>query len=119
MKPETTKIPPTSTKRIMRVADLPPNRDLAQYSVQHEDGLETVYTLSKRQRQVIDLLIAGPVYCASPVRLSDVVHILKREIGIEVETRFYPGDKETGSGDYGVYFLASNVRRVEMNEVAA
>ncbi|MEQ8898657.1 MAG: hypothetical protein RID23_16345 [Roseovarius sp.] len=119
MKTETTKNPPTSTKRIMCVADLPSYRDMAQYSVQNEDGQEAVYTLSKRQRQVMDLLLAGPVYCASPVRLSDVVHILKREIDIEVETRFYPGDKETGSGDYGVYFLTSKVRPVEPSEVAA
>lgn len=119
MTTETKKYPPNSTQRIMRVADLPPNRDMAQYSVQNEDGPEAVYTLSKRQRQVMDLLLAGPVYCASPVRLSDVVHILKREIDIEVETRFYPGDKETGSGDYGVYFLISKVCRVEPSEVAA
>ncbi|WP_417733907.1 hypothetical protein, partial [Roseovarius sp.] len=68
---------------------------------------------------VMDLLIAGPVYCASPVRLSDVVHILKREIGLEVDTKFYPGNPITGSGAYGVYFLDSKVTRINRSEVAA
>lgn len=119
MTKETPKYPPANAQRIARVADLPQNRDEAQYGVTNGAMPEKVYTLRKRQRQVMDLLMAGPVYCASPVRLSDVVHILKREIGIEVETRFYPGDKETGSGDYGIYFLQSEVRRVLRSEVAA
>ena len=76
-------------------------------------------TLSKRQRQVIDLLITSPVYCASPVRLSDVVHILKREIGLEVKTKTFPGNPITGSGAYGVYFPQSQVHRVVHIEVAA
>ncbi len=54
-----------------------------------------------------------------PVRISDVVHVLKRETGIEVETEYYPGDEETGSGTYGVYFLKSMVRRVAQQGVAA
>ena len=111
--------PPANTCRIMRVADLPQERGPAEYEIRNGDAKSRVVTLQKRQRQVIDLLISGPVYCASPVRLSDVVHILKREVGLEVETKFYPGNPITGSGAYGVYFLTSSVRKLDKHEVAA
>ncbi|WP_299847735.1 hypothetical protein [uncultured Roseovarius sp.] len=111
--------PPSNTIRIMRVADLPPDRNPAQYEIQNGDDKPKVVTLMKRQRQMMDLLIAAPVYCASPVRLSDVVHILKREIGLEVETKFYPGNPITGAGAYGVYFLTSQVCRLPEQKVAA
>ncbi|MEO3416810.1 hypothetical protein AAFO92_19335 [Roseovarius sp. CAU 1744] len=90
--------PPTNTVRIMRIADLPQERSPAQYELQNGDSKPKVVTLSKRQRQVMDLLIAAPFFCASPVRLSDVVHILKRETGLEVDTKFYPGNPITGAG---------------------
>ena len=117
-RPET-KTPPPSAQRIWRVADLPKHRDPAWYGIRTGDEPERAYLLCKRQRQIMDLLIAGPVYCASPVRISDVVHILKRETGLAVETEFYPGDSETGAGTYGVYFLTSRVRRLAAQEVAA
>ena len=112
MKTKQKKLPPKNARRIWRVADLPPRRGVAWYSVETNNGTEQAHLLSKRRRQIMDLLMCGPVYCASPVRISDVVHILKRETGIEVETEYYPGDEKTGSGTYGVYFLKSKVRRV-------
>ena len=111
--------PTKNTQRIMRVADLPQARDQAMYQIQNGDQKPRVAALDKRKRQIMDLLMQGPVYCASPVRISDVVHILKRETGLEVETRFYPGDKATGAGDYGVYFLKSQVRLLNGLGVAA
>lgn len=110
--------PPENTQRIMRVADLPQDRSIASYELRNGDGKPYIVHLSKRQRQVMELLMAGPVYCASPVRLSDVVHILKREICLVVDTEFYPGDKATGSGDYGVYFLKTRARKLEQREAA-
>ena len=111
--------PPTDAQRIMRVADLPQERSPAQYEIQNGDGNPRLVTLARRQRQVMDLLVSAPVYCASPVRLSDVVHILKREIGLEVETKLYPGNPITGAGAYGIYILTSKVRRIVASEVAA
>ena len=105
--------PPTNTIRIMRVADLPQERGPAQYEILNDDDRSKVVTLCKRQRQIMDLLISGPVYCASPVRISDVVYILKREIGLEVDTKFYPGNPIIGSGAYGVYFLISKATKHE------
>ncbi|WP_073333838.1 hypothetical protein [Wenxinia saemankumensis] len=65
--------------------------------------------LSKRNRQVLDALRQGPVYCASPVRLSDKVLILKRDYGLDIETIRIDGDEE---GRFGVYRLVSAVRLV-------
>lgn len=113
-----TKNPPKNARRIMRVADLPPLRDMAEYEVTNGDEPRKV-SLRKRQRQVVDLLMLGPVYCASPVRISDMVHILKREHGIDIETEMFPGDEVTGTGSYGVYFLRSQIRRLKPLGVAA
>ena len=110
MKTPTT-TPPESAKRIWRVSDLPKDRAPALYRIQLADGSERLHLLSKRKRQVVDLLIRGPVYCASPVRISDIVHVLKRETGVHIHTEYYPGDPNTGAGAYGVYYLQSDVRR--------
>lgn len=112
MKAEAKKVPPNNAKRIWRATDLPPHREVARYKVYRSDGTETFCSLSKRRCQVMDLLLSGPVFCASPVRISDMVHVLKSEVGIEVETEYYPGSKESGSGPYGVYFLKSKVYRL-------
>ena len=112
------KRPPSNAQRIWRVADLPNDRTPATYIVVNDGEQPSRVTLQKRLRQVLDLLRAGPVYCASPVRLSDIVHILKRDHGILVETTMYPGDPDTGAGSYGVYSLLSTVYP-EPVEVAA
>ena len=106
------------TVRIKRIADPPQERSPAQYEIQNGDDKSKVVTLSKRQRQVMDLLIAAPFYCASPVRLSDVIYILKREIGLVVETQFYSGNPITGAGAFGVYFIKSSVCRLPEQKVA-
>jgi hypothetical protein len=110
-------IPPKNAKRIYRVADLPQNRKTAEYEVRSVGSEPKIVKLCKRQRQIMDLLIEAPVYCASPVRISDAVHILKREIAIDVHTAMYAGNENTGSGSYGVYFLNTNVRLLN-DEVA-
>ncbi len=111
--------PPTYSQWVYRVADLPPERGSADYTITDGDGNSRVVTLAKRKRQIIELLMQGPVHCASPVRISDIVHILKREIGLDVETKMYPGNQATGAGSYGIYFLRSDVRRVAELQVAA
>lgn len=113
------KSPPRHAKRVNRVADLPSDRNPATFEIVNEHGKCRIVILDKRRRQILELLTIGPVYCASPVRISDIVHVLKREIGLEVDTEFYPGDRATGAGDFGVYFLRSRVRRLDGREVAA
>jgi hypothetical protein len=111
--------PPNDARRIWRVADLPKDRGSASYMIRNGDETPREVTLDKRQRQVLDLLRAGPVYAASPVRLSDIVHILKRDIELDVETVRYPGDPATGSGSFGIYFLRSSVTPFIETEAAA
>ncbi|OOY23127.1 hypothetical protein BMI91_16930 [Thioclava sediminum] len=113
------KAPPRHAKRVNCVADLPKDRSPASFEVINANSKSRVVILEKRRRQILELLTLGPVYCASPVRISDIVYVLKREIGLEVDTEFYPGDRATGAGDYGVYFLRSRVRRLDGQEVAA
>lgn len=119
MRQEQQKRPPENARRIWRVADLPPYRGEALYGITNGTQPETAHLLAKRRRQVMDLLMAGPVYCASPVRISDIVHVLKTENGLQVETEYYPGDPETGAGNFGIYFLVSRVRKLARQEVAA
>ena len=113
--------PPPNARRIWRVADLPIDRASAKYELTNGEDKPTVVSLCKRKRQVVDLLNEGPVYCASPVRISDVVHILKREVGLEVEAQFFTGDPATGVGDFGIYFLETLITCLadQPSEVAA
>jgi hypothetical protein len=111
------KQPPKNAQRIYRVAELPPFRGPETFIIHEGDELREV-TLSKRQRQVLELLMCAPVYCASPVRISDMVFVLREEVGLDIETRMFPGDPETGAGSYGVYFLNSRVERADQREVA-
>lgn len=110
--------PPDYARRIWRVSDLPQDRGPATYLIRNGNAPLRKATLDKRQRQILDLLRAGPVYAASPVRISDIVHVLKRDIELDVETVRYPGDPATGAGSFGVYFLRSVVSPVVELEAA-
>lgn len=110
--------PPRNAQRIFRVADLPKDRRPAQFRITRKDGARVPVILQKRRRQILELLMRGPVFCASPVRISDIVHLLKRETGLDVKTEYFPGDKQSGAGDYGVYFLRSHVARLESEGAA-
>lgn len=112
------RLPPRNAQRIYRVADLPKDCRPAQFRITREDGESRLISLKKRCRQIAELLMRGPVYCASPVRISDIVCILKHKFGLDVETLYFPGDKQTGAGDYGVYFLRSHVARLESEGAA-
>ena len=104
---------------IWRVADLPQNRAPAFYEITNGDGEPRTVLLSKRKRQVLDLLCIGPVFAASPVRIGDTVHVLRREIDLDVETKMHPGDPLTGAGDYGSYHLRSRVTLLDGKKGAA
>lgn len=104
--------PPHDTILVMRVADLPQDRRPAQYSVQYADRAK-VHTFSKRLRQVLDLLRRGPVFCASPVRISQAVMELREDYGFDIETKRYPGNPITGAGSYGVYFLKTETALID------
>lgn len=117
-KPNDANRPPAGTRRIMRVADLPQERGPKKYIIVNEGKAPKVITLSKRLRQILELLMAARVYCASPVRIGASVGILRDDYGIEIATDRYPGNPITGSGPHGVYRLVSKVSRI-VDEVAA
>ena len=111
----TTPTLPTGTRWIMSRSDLPTAREPARYEWT-EDGKPHFAVLSKRNRQVLDALRRGPLYCASPVRLSDSVLILKRDYGIDIETLLFSGD---GESRFGVYRLASDITFIGQNAIEA
>jgi len=61
-----------------------------------------IVTLANRKRQVVDTLLRSPVYCASTIRISDIVFRLKSEDGIGIST-------ETGVTGRKYYSLKSKV----------
>lgn len=115
---ETYNQPPKNVRRIYRVADLPQDRRPATYTIANAGSDPINLTLDKRQRQVLDALMIGPVYSASPVRISDMV-LLLREAGVDIETLRFDGDPGTGAGRFGIYVLRSAVARSDEMEMAA
>jgi len=113
------KNPPPNAQRVRCADDLPQTRGAAKYAIHTPDGKTVTQTLCKRRRQVLELLMRGPVFCASPVRISDVVFVLKTKNGLDIETETYPGDPTLGTGDFGVYFLLSRVTRATASEFGA
>ncbi|MEM8617861.1 MAG: hypothetical protein AAGF20_13120 [Pseudomonadota bacterium] len=66
---------------------------------------DTNITLAKRWQRMIETLRQGPVFCASPVRLSDAVFVLRSQYGVEIDTL------QTDDGRK-YYSLACDVREV-------
>ena len=112
-------VEPKNALHVWVIKDLTQERDSCTFEIVNDGQKPRAFNFDKRKRQVIETLMRSPVYCASPVRISDVVHILKRDNGLEVETRMFPGNPKTGSGSYGIYILKSKVTRLEGREVAA
>jgi hypothetical protein len=67
----------------------------------------------------LDALIIQPVYCASPVRISDRVCILKRDYRVPITKEMFENDAATDRTKFGVYFLNCRVERITENGGAA
>lgn len=98
-------------RRITRRADLPKTRAFARYVWKDDHGGECSTALQKRDRQVAEALIEGPLFCASPVRVSDSVLRLRRDHGLPVETEFFSERDGDESLTFGVYYLSADVAR--------
>ncbi|SFF17124.1 hypothetical protein SAMN04488523_1258 [Sulfitobacter brevis] len=72
---------------ILSVRDLPSERGSARYRVTRHGGETAEVILDKRKRQVVDALIAGELFCASTVRIGDIVFRLKEENSLHAETK--------------------------------
>ena len=120
MNKQTDTKPPQNTQWIISRLDLPRRRGGAHYEVQHADGKRETITLSNRKRQVLDALIRNPIYCASPVRLSDIVLLLRNENGISIETEFFQENDGIENTRFGIYILVDQVRYLgEVSTVAS
>ena len=105
--------PPANALRVERWSDMPKGTAPARYEVVSEDGKTKTFTLAKGNRIILDALIQQPVYCASPVRISDRVCILRRDYGVPITKEMYSNDTATDRAKFGVYFLSGSVRRID------
>jgi hypothetical protein len=104
--------PPANTLRVEAWRDLPKDRAAARYKITAEDGGVHVITVAKGNRIILDALLEQPVYCASPVRVSDRVCILIHKYGVPITKEMYENDEATGREKFGVYFLNGRVERL-------
>lgn len=104
--------PSPDTRRIYGWAGLGSSTDTAQFLVENEDQEPHTITLRNRKRQVLEGLMQSPIFAASYCRLSDQVLPLRRDYGVEITCTIYRNDPETDRELYGVYELASKVRRI-------
>ncbi|SFG68929.1 hypothetical protein [Sulfitobacter dubius] len=107
--------PPANTVRNSRWRDFPNTVSPAQYRITDETGKAHTVTVSKNKRRVLEGLMRAPMYCASPVRISDLVHILKRDYGVDIAMDLYANDNETDRAKFGIYTLKSKVELANGN----
>ncbi len=79
---------------ILSVRDLPNERGSARYRVTRHGGETSEVILDKRKRQVVDALIAGELFCASTVRIGDIVFRLKEDDALHAETKALPNGRK-------------------------
>jgi hypothetical protein len=104
--------PPASALRVESWRDLPKDGAAARYKITREDGGVNFITLAKGNRIILDALLKQPVYCASPVRISDRVCVLRREYSVPITREMYENDAATDRAKFGVYFLNGRVERL-------
>lgn len=113
------KRPPANALRVEAWRDLPAAREPQLYEITDESGVTRVIELAKGNRIILDALLAQPVYCASPVRISDRVCILRRDYGVPIEKEMYENDTATDRARFGVYFIGKGVKRLDAPKEAA
>ncbi|RYH08828.1 hypothetical protein [Tropicimonas sp. IMCC6043] len=118
MKTNSSTTPPKNAQRILSWADLPPAADSATYELISTTGETRTVTLKGGNRRVLEGLMRGPLYCASPVRVSDRVMVLKRDHGVTIRTEVFESDGTTECERFGIYFLDDEVRGVGFEEAA-
>ncbi|MGJ8544562.1 MAG: hypothetical protein ACSHWZ_03890 [Sulfitobacter sp.] len=104
--------PPANSLRVRAWRDLPKDRSAAQYRITDNEGGIRVITLAKGNRVILDALLRQPVYCASPVRISDRVCILRKAYRVPIIAEMYQNDEATDRDKFGVYFLTGKVERL-------
>ena len=101
-----------TARHIWGKKDLPQDRAPWVYEIQNEEGKAQRIILKNRTRQTIDALNRGPIFAASPVRLSNSIMILRRDYGVEIETHIFSANDGSG-GVFGIYELTSRVKPID------
>ena len=101
-----------TARHIWGKKDLPQDRAPWVYEIHNEEGKAQRIILKNRTRQTIDALNRGPIFAASPVRLSNSIMILRRDYGVEIETHIFSANDGSG-GSYGIYELTSRVKPID------
>ncbi|MBM2294278.1 hypothetical protein JQX09_20320 [Sulfitobacter pseudonitzschiae] len=86
MKPTNSHFEP-KPRWILSVPDLSNDRGSARYLVTRSNGETAEVILNKRKRQVVDTLLKTELFCASTVRIGDVVFRLKEDDDLHAETK--------------------------------
>ncbi len=69
-------------------------------------------TIAKGNRIILDALLEQPVYCASPVRISDKVCTLRHQYHVPIAKEMFENDTATDRAKFGVYFIDAKVERI-------
>ncbi|MEM6890758.1 MAG: hypothetical protein AAF636_21885, partial [Pseudomonadota bacterium] len=85
--------------------NLSQDRRPARYQIPCSENASKNRVFSKRKRQVIDTLMKGPVFCASTVRVGDVVFRLKEDDDLHCLTETLPNGRKYYRLPDGVRFL--------------
>lgn len=86
-------------------------RDLSQetapgcYRVTPDEGEAFEVIIRDRKRQVVDTMIKTDLFCASTVRIGDVVFRLKEDNGLHAKTKSLPNGRKYYSLDGTVEYL--------------
>ena len=104
--------PPANTLHVNRWSDLPDCTEPAVYRI-HGDGSSVLFSVSKKRRQVLEGLMQRPLACSSKCRLSQAVLTLRRDCGLVIEMRMFDGSEASDGDRFGIYFLKSEIERVE------
>ena len=88
-KPNVVDRPPPNTLRVNAWRDMPEDRTPARYEVQSGGADPKAIIVSKGPRVVLDALIKQPVFCASPVRISECVSVLRHDFGVPIDMTVY------------------------------
>lgn len=101
--------PAPNTRWIHSRKDLDPIVSKAKFRIIKPDGKSFEITIKGRQKQALQALMIGPVYCASVIRLGEYVSHLKRTHHVTIRTDWFKDDKDALKTRYGTYTLADNV----------
>lgn len=97
--------PPKNTLRVWSSRDLSQDRTLTRHRIRNSNGSVSTIVVKNRVGQVLNSLLDSPIFCASPVRISEAIRILRHELGVEIETQRFEGQ----NGQYGIYVLTCEV----------